>query len=632
MLGLSMVIVGLFVFPSRVHAEITTDNNGYYHITNGNDLDKLIVSASTPDGKIPDTMTIIFDRDIRLNEEKNTSPLLKNVILDANGNEIYYSNQGLGGGVYHVTHGQNKDSTFTLRNLTVKSTTKSYTYPSGTYYSKDGTPTTTVPTYGNSYGIVFAGNWGTAASDKTPEGTIIYENVKIDYSSITDALQTLQMFGTWSTNLVFRGDNEFVSPTANQLAQSFGEIANLTVESGKTTLKVTNKTAERSAVFPVYDNALQNGVVGITINEGAELNLDITSESSLFSADPASTVGGTGFKFINNGTFTLNRPSTSNAIFDNVVGALNKNFSFTAGANSVTKIVTGVPFYDNAEWSGGNVSIDIGDNATFLMVANNKSPFDSVATTKNPTMRITNPKAFALISAKNTNPFSTFVVNATFSNSATLYDTSELTSSYSLDTLDSLFGLTGKTVLSHPTVENSVVKENGSLSTTVPSTINKLNFRGFVNDGRVKFGFTPNAIFPTFNGVFKLADYANDTGQGPYYVPALQSDANFYIDDPDGLNGPKTVTAKLEHEFERSAELVLRENGTEKVLNANAEVSIFNSQSTNINKSGNTSGIYSVIQDNTTQLNGFFFKGTLDRLRSGSETNTVVYTLYDTNF
>lgn len=365
-------------FQKHVNADIAVSGNTYT-ITSGQDLFNLLTNSNSywnSNNQPPQNMNIVVAKDITL---PGGLPQLYNGIKNANVNfqshAFYVSDQGASS----IWIPKTSSANLTISNLSVGSNT---TTNSATGVPNISGTATTNAFYTSYFGILFSSDYGASLGTSSVSSQITYNNV--DYY-FPNNISYNQPLCSYYIPINFTGEN---SITTSNSSQQLGEISNIKVSSGTTSIKGgTNGTSFSGAmIYPYYNNTF-NKSFPVDVASGATLNLENQSASNMFAftgtnnsvvinnqgnLNLISTQSST--TFFGSGTLgvSLNCSSGSNTNFNAAGNVLNTQMStrkfvanLDAGSNTLLTSSTSSVLKNNTSWTN-NSSINVNSGAKLV--------------------------------------------------------------------------------------------------------------------------------------------------------------------------------------------------------------------------------------------------------------------------
>ncbi|MDR1017560.1 MAG: hypothetical protein LBM02_02530 [Lachnospiraceae bacterium] len=617
MLLLGFFIASFFLISIKAHAAISIDSSGTYHVESGIELKTLICNTPTQywtnTNTPPKDLNIILDRDINIGARTDIYEKIRNVTVDCNEKLVYTTASNLDTGSFiHSIYRNNADNVYTIKNLTLKSTSTTAQYPAGTYYNENGNTTTDRPYFAGAYGFIFCGDYGQAASVTSRNGTLVWDNVNIDYSSVKTAPSSIQCIAQWTMDTVFRGSNSMITGYSDQ---SVLEICDIIVESGASlTIDVNNVGESVSAIKIWYDN-LNNDTFKIE-NHGTLYMFDHTS-SYMFGYE-GTTVA---YDIENYGNMMIYRDAVGYSMFE--APAPNITVNNYADAH--------MEFYDQAILfnTTGNFEANLYDGSTtYFGTGSTVYPPVSVAAAagSNHVINIGNAAQVIYYMGKGSTvaPLAYVKVNYSGERDFQLFNDGALTNFTDFEDLSPIENALANTIFESPSITSNVVTDKDGVQTN----IGNLSFRAF-SLAKFKFSFTDLTTLPSFYGIVQLDSL------DPYnynYIPARNNNdpAVFEITDPKGRTSPKSVTMKIDNYIAGGTKLVMKTPSGEQEIET-AETKILSSSDDSVfSVDGSGAKLkYILAQDNTNKKSGFFYKGKLGDFLDGTHNNVIEFTLKD---
>lgn len=631
------ILIGIASFfclsAKQVSATVTLASDGWYEVTCGNDLISLLQYADSSTASVfnpnfanrdsslegisgrPADLNIRLTSDITIdanNRQMDTN--IGNVTVDCNQKKVWSLSSGLG--IFFIPTTVNTSRTFTLKNLTMQSSQTTNVAPTGQYPDMAGTLANRTVYVNNIYGYIFSGQ---ASSTSDFQSQVIYEDVNLDFSSVTASVQ-MQFMAFWTQKLQFKGDNSFISPaTSGRMTDQFSEISNLYILDGKTTFTRNCPTGGTAAMFERTNTTSDNNTFVVAINTGATLNINNNSQDEIWST--------TGFQLQNLGTLNISNQATTQT------WSGSGKREIILGENSVTNWVNQtLPILKagGADITANNpASVTINKATSVRMGSLGDSPFTVRGDTTDYKLTITNPKEIILfghqdypIVATSTTSANTFFGNMKVAITSDQLDAKFMTSSdvgsNIPDNLEALLDAPAASILKAPVAVDDL--STVSFGTDVTNPV----MRAFVLSNTKVFGFTDGFALPTFSSKVAIKDLS---ASGLNYIPAIQDATQFAITDPRGVASPKTLTMAIDSDFNSGISLVLMNNGVEEAISTDAITVLDNSKLGSYEISGTQlEPIYALPQTTTT---GFFYRGYMKDFVAGTQTKTVTYTLSD---
>lgn len=362
---LFFIVISIGVlFVQKVHsveASVTVSGNTYT-ITTGNDLFNLLGNTNSywSSSNIPPSdMTIKVSESITLpSSETNLYSGLNNsnITIDFQNNQFFVaSNTGS-----RIIIANTSNAQFTLSNVNNATTSTSNRVNNVPNPSGTGQTTAYYNTY---YGILLSANFGSSLGTTKCNASITYNNIK--YNMPND-LGVNQPFATYYVTANFTGTNEITTTTS---AQQLGEMSNINVMSGTTTLKGGNGTGKFSGamIYPYYNNT--NGkMFNVNVAKGATLNLINNSTSPTFDFT------GTNNSLVFNNSGTLNVHST--VLGSLIAGAGTNGATINAADSAITNMSTIGPNFDNTMTSKVFI-MNLAANTQTTLISYNSAPLSN---------------------------------------------------------------------------------------------------------------------------------------------------------------------------------------------------------------------------------------------------------------
>lgn len=326
-------------------ATITQNNQNEYTVDNGDDLFRILRNDSTywsnTQNPKPNDLKVNVSREITLPSEIHTLNNFNSVEVDFHHYQFYVS--AVTGSVMKID--QSNNSKITLSNVDINNTTGSnsaYRVPNPNGKSNDN------HFYSTYYGILFSPLelYRIPYNKNNPE--ITYNNVNYNIPNDTYYNQPLC---SYYVPINFTGTNNI---TTTNIGQQLGEISNIHVSSGTTTLSGSGNFA--GGMFTTYPN---NSTFPIDVDSNANLNLINNSNTQMFNNISGSTM-------IINNSGNLNIKNTNKSF----VPDLTNKFILNANSNSNTSLISNsLPILPN-NIDKNKSSITLNSVAKFLAYSN----------------------------------------------------------------------------------------------------------------------------------------------------------------------------------------------------------------------------------------------------------------------
>ncbi|MDV0432033.1 cell surface protein [Lactiplantibacillus sp. DA1] len=310
-----------------VKASITVSGNSYT-VTSGDDLFNLLANTSSywsSSNTPPENMTIKVDNPVTLPSSNSTLYSgLKNVIVDFQQHQFYVASPIAS----RILVPKTSSAQLTLSNVNNTSNSTSNTVSNVPRPSGDGVGSYYYNTY---FGMLFSADFGLSLGTTNCSAQITYNNVVYNMPNSVDYSQPLT---TYFVPINFTGTNTINTSVGGQ---QLGEIPNIKVSSGTTTLNGGNGSAkfDGAMIYPYYNN-LNGKSFPIEISSGATLDLKNKDTRvpmfAFIGTNNAVTID-------NNGT--LNITSTSTNSPTTLFGSGTNGVTFNSNDGSKTNIKTG---------------------------------------------------------------------------------------------------------------------------------------------------------------------------------------------------------------------------------------------------------------------------------------------------
>lgn len=352
---LFMVVLGKY---QVVEASITVSGSTYT-ITTGNDLYNLLgntngywTSTNTP----PSNMTIKVSGSITLpSSEKELYSGLNNstIVIDFQNNQFYATRNSRS----RIIIANTSNAQFTLSNI--NNTTTSTNNTVNNVPNSAGTGKTTAY-YNTYYGLLLSAYWTSSGSTTSCNASITYNNVT--YNMPND-LKYNQPIATYYVTTNFTGTNNITTTTS---MQQLGEMSNINVMSGTTTLTGGNGTGNFSGamIYPYYNNT-NSKMFKVNVAKGATLNLINNSMSPTFDFI------GTNNSLVFNNSGTLNVRST--VLGSVIAGAGTNGVTINSLDSAITNMSTIGPSYDG-RMASKIFTMNLAANTQTTLISQSSSP------------------------------------------------------------------------------------------------------------------------------------------------------------------------------------------------------------------------------------------------------------------